>query len=313
VSGRRRCCPVLAAALVAFALVIGASATARAQKQVTIGLYAPTAPFRGPSERLEYISNLAAHLDGAAPGQKVVGRVFARASAFAAAVKNGDIQFAVVDAPYAAARGLPYQVLAAATRDGDAAVPWMMVASGRVRGIGDLWGKVVAMPRIGARDRAFLAHSLLQGEVEASFFAKVSFAPDSYSALTLVSVGRAQAAFVPSGVPLPPGTTRVFDLRSVGWPMFVALPKASKRLTTAFRDRLNGFSGQVLTGFTRPEAGNYPALRASFTKRRRRGPMAMPRESRLALKGLFAGSPPRIQMSDVALLVTIPPPADGAD
>jgi hypothetical protein len=291
---------------VAAALVCASGGRASAEGQVTVGLYAPTAPFKGPSERLEYISSLASHLAGAAGDRKVVGRVFARASAFASAVKSGEIQYAVVDAPYAVMSGLSYEVLAAATRDGRAEVPWMLVASGSVRGIADLRGEVVAMPRIGARARAFLANSLLEGEVNAGYFGKVTSAPDTFSALTLVSVGRARAAFVPSGVSLPSDVRRVLTLRSVGWPMFVALPRADRKLTAAFRARAGSFSGRVLSGFAGARAGNYGALRASFGKRQRRGIMAVPKPSRLAVERLFGGRVSCIEMSDIASLVTTP-------
>jgi len=290
---------------VAIALLFALDASARGQEQVTIGLYAPTAPFRGPSERLEYISSLASHLAPAARGRRVVGRVFVRASSFVAAVKRGEVQFAVVDAPYAAARGLPYEVLATATRNGQATVPWMLVASSGIGGLAELYGAVVALPQIGARGDAFLAHSLLEGEVESSWFSQVTTAPDTFSALTLVSVGRARAAFVPAGVALPSGVARVLELRAVGWPMFVALPRTDKELVDAFRERVLGFTGKVLTGFTAASAGDYQTLRASFGKRRRRGPMALPRGSQNAVRELFGGRQPRIRMSELDRLLSV--------
>jgi len=248
----------LAGALVALAMVAQPVA-AQAQKRVTIGLYAPTAPFIGPSQRLEYVTRLAEHLAAAAPGKRVVGRVFSRGSALTAAINRGDVQFAVIDAPYAAARGLPYRVLAAATRGGSTLGTWMLVAKSSVRGLADLKGKTVAIPRVGARTAAFVANVLLEGEVSTKYFAAIKRAADAYSAVTLVGLGRAAAALVPSGVRLGRGVRRLVTLRGVHWPMLVATRGVSSALINRVRRRALGFSGgSVLSGFT-------GATRSSFT------------------------------------------------
>src|SRR5512134_576256 len=104
---------------------------------------------------------------------------------------------------------MPYDVLAAAVRGDSAMTPWRLVAGPGVRSLGDLRGKTIAMPGIGPRDAQFVANALLDGEVEPSFFGKIATAPDALSAVTMVSVGRAQAAFVPSAIELPSGVRTI--------------------------------------------------------------------------------------------------------
>src|SRR5262249_16173845 len=65
-----------------------------------IGLYAPTAPFSGPVARLDYVTGLAERLGG-----DLVGRAYAKAADFNAAVKRGELGYAVVDFAYLAAVG----------------------------------------------------------------------------------------------------------------------------------------------------------------------------------------------------------------
>ena len=134
-------------ALLCLALV---AAPTTAAADVTIGLYTPTAPFEGSGDRVSFVNAIADHLASVA-GEKVTGKVYGSASAFAAAVKKGEIQFAVVDAPYAAANGLPYNVLAAATRSGSAHAHWHLVAKSSIGTIRDLRGAKVATPPVGAR------------------------------------------------------------------------------------------------------------------------------------------------------------------
>ncbi len=295
---------LIAGCVLAVALGLGATPAA-AQKRVTIGLYAPTAPFIGPSQRLEYVTRLAEHLSKAAPGYRVVGRVFASGGAFVSAVNRGDVQFAVLDAPYAAARGLPYKVLAAVSRNGASSGAWMLVAKSGVRSLADLKGQSIALPRVGARARAFLANVLFEGEIPVSYFGKLTRAPDAHSAVTLVGLGRVRAAVVPSGVSLSRGVRRLVSLRKVGWPMFIALRNADTALATRFRSRVRGFSGgSVFSGFVSASAADYRGLRSSFARRKRRGPMAIVKPSRLAVSGLVRGRKFEIRVVDIAGLVT---------
>jgi hypothetical protein len=300
---------VLALVLALVALVPG---TAAAQSDtITVGLYVPTAPFDSSADRNSFINALADHLEGAADGKKVVGKVFGSAGALATAVKNKEVQFAVLDAPYAAAIGLPYQELAAAVRGGDAKAPWQLVGKG-ISKLSDLKGKKLAIPGTGAKESAFVTNALLGGEVDASYFDKIVTASDPKSALTLVSVGKADAALVPSGVDIPGGLTKVMSLREVGWPMFVATPSAPADLVKAFGSRVKSFqSGGVFTGFTSADSGGYKSLAGSFGKPSRKGPMAIPPPARLSVREILEGRKFAVPLSDVLSLVEAPPKPDG--
>ncbi len=273
---------------------------------IVVGLYSPSAPFAGPAERLQYISTLAAHLQPAAGGGRVVGRVYARAGDFAAAIRKGDVTFAVVDAPYAAARGLPWTPLAAATVGGRATGAWIVVAPPSIKGIADLRGKVVSLPRTGAGETAFLTNALLEGEVGDGFFARIAPAPDSFAAATMVKLGQAAAAVVPTGVAVPAGLRQLVSLRRVGWPMLVALPGADRALAAAIATRARSFTGPTLEGMTAPDQGEYKALVASLGKRSRKPIMATPKPPRFGVKGLLEGRAAALPGSDLSGLLVEP-------
>jgi ABC-type amino acid transport substrate-binding protein len=285
--------------------LLGLHRPAAADDTITIGLYAPTAPFDGSADRVGFVTELADHLAGDG-GARVSGKVYSSASAFASAVKKGEIEYAVVDAPYAAALGLPYKVLGAAVRDGAATASWQLVAGKGVSDLGDLAGKKVAVPSTGARAAAFVVNALLGGEVEASYFAKILEAADSRSALTMVSVGKADAALVPDGVDLPAGLSKVTSLDSIGWPMFVALPGAGDADTRRIKARLVRFSSsRTFTGFTDADAGRYRDLAGRFARTAKRGPMAVP-PVRLSVRDLLGHRSFVIPSSNVLDLIEAP-------
>ena len=299
---------VVTLAALAVALLV-APGRAAAQGSVTVGLFAPTAPFEGSGDRVSFVNAVADHLGGAAGGARVTGKVFSSAGAFAAAVKKGEIQFAIVDAPYAAANGLPYKILAAAVRGGGASAPWQLVVKGSVTSIRDLRGAKVAVPSTGAREQAFVTNALLGGEVDPGYFAAITEAPDARSAVTMVSVGKVDAAFVPAGIEPPGGTRRLVSLGNVGWPMFVALPAADAERTAAFAARIKSFGGSGgFSGFG-GDVGSYRNLAGSFGKASKKGPMALPPPARLSVRELLDGRTFAVPVSDVLDLVEAPAPA----
>jgi hypothetical protein len=280
-----------------------------ASADVTIGLFAPTAPFESSGDRVSFVNGLAGHLKGAAGGQAVIGKVYADAGAFAAAIKKGEIQFAVIDAPFGASNGLPYTILGAATREGSPAASWQLVAKSTIRSMRDLRGTKVAVPATGSRAQAFVTNVLLGGEVDASFFAGITEAPDGRSAVTMVSVGKVDAAFVPAGVDVPGGTTRLATLTSVGWPMFVALPGADAKLVTAFSSSARSFGGGGgFGGFVDPSGAHYRQLAGSFGKATKKGPMALPPPARLSSRDLLVSRSFPVPLSNVLDVVAAPPP-----
>lgn len=291
----------------ALALAIAAPSVAAAD-DITIGLFAPTAPFEGSGDRVSFVNAVADHLAGAAGGGKVTGKVYSSAGAFAAAAKKGEIQFAIVDAPYAAANGLPYTILAAATRGGGGSAAWQLVAKSSVGSIRDLRGAKVAIPSTGAKAQAFVTNALLGGEVDTSYFASIAEAADARSALTMITVGKVDAAFVPTGVEPPAGTKRLLSLGNVGWPMFVALPTADAKQSAAFASRIKSFGGGGgFSGFGDAGGGNYRSLAGSFGKSTKKGPMALPPPARLSVKELLTGRSFSVPASNVLDLVEAPP------
>ncbi len=280
----------LAAVSAAFATAVVAGGTAHAQSRdtVTVGIYAPSAPFDGPVERLDFVSKLASHVASAAGASKGVGRAYSSATEFNAAVKRGDIQYAVIDGPYSAARGNPYKVLATAERGGATSATWQLVTSTSAKTVLDLRGKRISLPRIGSRNSAFLTNVLLGGELSESFFGAKVWSPDALSSLAAVKVGRADAAFVPSGIAVPSGMRRVFTTTRVSWPVFVALPSATDSRNAAVATAVASFSGgSVFSGFSK-SGSDARSLARRFSRRNKRGPMAVP-TPRLGVRDLMTG------------------------
>ena len=209
----------------------------------------------------------------------------------------------MIDAPYAAAAG-GYRVLATALRDGGATVAWQLVSSGG-KNLAGLKGSVVAVPDIGARQNDFVMRVLFESELPDGHFGKVLEAPDSLSALAAVEHGRAQAALVPAGLPLPGGVARVLTLAPIGWPVLVALPKADEADGDKVAAAAAAFGGAgVFSGFQRGDAG-LRAVAGRFSRPVRRGPLAVP-APRLAVDTLLAGRNFKIDRLDVTTLVEAP-------
>lgn len=297
-----------AAVAASLAMVLGAGSAAAQEGSITVGLYAPTTPIGGPSQRLELINGLAAHLSSVT-GKKVNGRAYNSAGAFSNAIKRGAIQFAVVDAPYAAARRQSYKILAAAVRNGRSTASWQLVASGGVTTLADLEKKSVAVPHVGAKVPAFVTNVLLEGEVDAKYFRKIDTAPNPNAAAAKVSLGRVDAALVPEGTSLPSGVSRVLTLRSVGLPMFVAVKdkSADEQTISAFGRAVSSYKGSgAISGFGAAGGGNYRALRARFSKTKRQGIMSVPKPARLAVKGILENRSFVVEPSDIRSVMTAP-------
>jgi hypothetical protein len=183
----------------------------------------------------------------------------------------------VVDAPYLAALGVPYTVLAVATRGGSDGVAWELVSRGGESSIVALKGKKVLCAAMGGREADFVYEALLGGELARGFFGSVDSAPDVVSALASLNLGRADAAVVPSGVDLPSGVTVVASLPTISWPALVALPGASDALKKKVTAAATSFSGgDVLGGFSAGGGEQLRSLAHRFGHRERRGPMVIP-------------------------------------
>jgi hypothetical protein len=193
---------------------------------ITVGLFAPSAPFPSTAARVELANRL-----GSALGQPLAGgagRVYARAGDFAAAVKKAEVTIALVDPAYLAST-TGYTVLAVAVHAGAADHGWQLVARTGTT-LAALAGKRVVVPSLGGRELDFVRYVLLGGELARGFFAGVEAAPDSASALAALALGKTDAAIVPTGE-LPAGTASVLALPALPNPVLVAygaLPAASR-------------------------------------------------------------------------------------
>jgi len=255
-------------------LAVQFSSSARAEN-VTVGLFAPTAPFPSTSARVDLATKLA-EVIGKALGGTASAKVFARASDFASAVKKGDVQVALVDAAYLASAGGGYTVIAAATRGGASEHRWQLIARG-VEKLADLKGKRVLVPAIGARETDFVLDVLLGGEVAKDFFGKIEPAPETASALAALGLGKADAAVVPAGVELPASVVTVLALPAVQGPVLVAYGSVTAAQRSAIASAVASFQGDAtVAGFKPAAADAVQQVARRFSVPAKRGPLAVP-------------------------------------
>lgn len=263
----RRIRLVVCAALVLLVM----SSTAHAQN-VTVGLFAPSAPFPSTTARVELASRLGEHV-GKSLGATGIGRVYARASDFAAAVKRGEVTVALVDAAYLAGTG-NYTVLAASVRNGDTTQAWQLIARGASK-ITELRGKRVLVPANGGHETDFVLNVLLGG-AERSLF-KVEAAPDTASALAAVGLGKADAAVVPTGVELPSGARTVLTLPAVATPVLVAYGNLDAQQRAKVAAAAATFTGDAtIGGFRSADADGIRTIARRFSPPIKRGPFLVP-------------------------------------
>jgi hypothetical protein len=256
------------------ALVIAATllASTAYADNITVGVFAPSAPFSSTTARVELATKLGEHF-GKALGGTGTGRVYARASDFAAAVKKGEVTVALVDATYLA-HSSGWSVLAASTRGGETEQSWQIVARG-VKKFQDLKGKRVLVPANGGRE-SDLALNVMLGGVEKDFF-KVEVAPDTVSAIASVGLGKADAAIVPAGVELPSGTTSLLQLPAIATPMLVGYDKLTAQQRTAIIGAIGSFKGDAtVAGFRAGDQTSVRDISKRFGAPVHRGPFLVP-------------------------------------
>jgi hypothetical protein len=281
----------------------GAARPARADN-VTVGLFAPTAPFPSTSARVELASRLGDHV-GKALGKTGGGKVFARGADFAAAVKKGEVTVALVDAAHLAVAGGNYTVIAAALRGGESQRGWQLVARGGGK-LAALRGKRVLVPAIGGRESELVLNVLFGGELPRDFFAKIEPAPDTVSALAALGLGKADAALVPTGVELPAGTSSVISLPALTGPVLVTYAGVTGAQRQAIAASLASFRGDATIGGFR--AADHDAVRQiarRFTVPAKRGPLAIP-AIRLLVADLVEGRSFAIERTPDITFATAP-------
>jgi hypothetical protein len=263
---------VFATAVLAVTLALAAPARA---ETLTVGLFAPSAPFDGVGARVDYATKLATHL-GKAIGADGAGKVYGRAGEFAAAVKKGEVQVALVDAAYLAAAG-GGTVIAASVRNGEANRGWQIVARGDVADVKALQGKTLLVPSVGGREADFVLNALFGGDLVKGYFAGITASPDTASALAALGLGRADAAVVPADASLPAGVSRVSSLPPVPGPMLVVYGTITADRRAALVAAARAFDGdQAVPGFTADDGDLVRALARKLTAAPKRGPMAVP-------------------------------------
>jgi len=271
---------------------------------VTVGLFAPTAPFPSTSARVELATKLGDAV-GKALGQTGSGKVFARGGDFAAAVRKGDVAIALVDAAHLAVAGGNYTVIASAVRGGDTTSGWQLVARGTDK-LAGLKGKRLLVPGIGGREPDFVLNVLLGGEVPKDYFAKIETAPDTVSALAALGLGKADAAVVPAGVELPSGAAVVLQLPTLSGPVLVAYGSITPQQRQTLAAAITSFKGDAtVSGFRTADADAVKQIARRFVVAAKRGPLAVP-AIRLLVGDLVEGRKLAIERTPVTAFVTKP-------
>jgi hypothetical protein len=283
--------------------ILLASSVAHADN-VTVGLFAPTAPFPSTSARVELATRLGEHV-GKALGQTGSGKVFARSSDFAAAVRKGEVTVALVDAAHLAVAGGNYTVIAAGIRGGDTAHGWQLVARGTDK-LAGLKGKRVLVPGIGGREADLVLNVLLGGEVPKDYFAKIETAPDTVSALAALGLGKADAAVVPAGVELPSGAVVVLELPALSGPVLVTYAGITAQQRQTLAAAVVSFKGDAtVSGFRAGDADAVKDIARRFVVPTKRGPLAVP-AIRLLVGDLVEGRKLAIERTPVTAFATKP-------
>jgi ABC-type amino acid transport substrate-binding protein len=259
--------------IVATLLLAACGAGAAAEEKVTVAVFAPNGTFESGDARYSFASRLAQQI-GAASGLGAEPKAFAHASDFEAALKRGQVDFAVVDAVYLAERGAPWPVLAIATAGGDTASRWSLFST-ETGGVLDLKGKRLAYAATSARDAQFVDNALLEGELAKPFSARQP-APDASSAVAAVSLHRADCVFAPDA--LGHGLRRVFDAGKIPNPALVAVkPGLSAEVVEKVKRAALAHGGSgAYDGWKAGGAEPYRSLGARMAQRSRRPVMAEP-------------------------------------
>jgi hypothetical protein len=285
-----------------------AAPAASSDKPITIAIYAPNAPFESGADRFAFVNRLAQQVTSAA-GVPAQGKAFARAADLEMAIKNKQVEFAVVDGVYLAERGVPYTVLATATAGGDLAPRWALfaAAAGNVQ---ELQGKKLALASSGPRDAAFIENALLDGELQiAKFFSARSTAPDISSAVAAVTLKKADAVFAPESQ--GKGLKKIFDAGRIPNPAFCDLgaglsPEVVAKVKSAVLG--HGAAGPGLDGWKAAAADPYRSLAARMTPRARRPVMVEPEAMHLEDQDVLAAPALDPALPDVKGLYWMPTP-----
>jgi hypothetical protein len=289
--------------LACLGLLALASDARAADKPLTIAIYAPNAPFDSGADRFAFVNRLAQQVTSAA-GVPANGKAFARAADLETAIRNKQVDFAVIDGVYLAERGVPWSVLATATSSGDIAPKWALF-SGTVTRVDELQGKKLSMANTGGRDADFASNALFDGEVQiGKFFSVKAGAPDIASAVAAVSLKKADAVFAPESQ--GKGLKKLFDVRDrVPNAAFCEIgaglaPDLVSKVKAAVLG--HGAAGPGLDGW-KPSSGEpYRSLAARMGSRVRRPVMVEPEVVRIEDQDVLVPPPLEAGLPDLKAL-----------
>lgn len=298
---------------------------------VTVGLFAPSAPFPSTAARVALASRLGSELGAALrqaaesaagsrgdPGATALdvrgrgaARVYARAQDFAAAVRSGAVTLAVVDPAYLAGAGGSYTVLAVAVAQvgGRSASEraWQVVAPAGTA-LAGLEGKRAVVPSLGGREAELVTQALFGGELGREFFAAIEPAPDTASALAALGLGKADAAVVPVTDELPPGTAAIAALPALPTPVLVVYGAMSAQDREAVVAAATAFTGDAtIAGFVAADASVVRSVARRFAPPAKRAPFATP-VTRLVAGELVTGRRFAIERTPAAAFAIAPAP-----
>lgn len=270
--------PVFTAALAALATLCLLAPAALAQGEespLVVGVYAPHMYFANSIERSQYAEQIASGL-GRVTGLSLKGRGFTTRGEFDNQVSAGQVHFALIDAQHQLERG--FTPLAQGTANGRPTRPMVLVA-GSGASVADLEGKSLARVKEGRGDEAFVINYLLQNQVDPDFFGKPRTVRDVQGALTLVELGKADAAFAYQGI--APG---IFASRPVPLPVFVRTGAVPAGVEQKVRQAVLGITvrSKVVQGFSAYRADIHQGLRSAL-RAAPRGPGNRPVISRSGL------------------------------
>lgn len=255
-------------------LFLAANAFAQTAKKLTIAIYAPNTPFASGQDRFNFVDRLAKQITSVA-GVTAEGKAFVNSADFEKAVAAKQVDFAVVDGVYLAMKGVPYSVLATATNGGETAPKWGVFSSTE-QSVKDLQGKKLAVARTGSRDDDFIGNAIFDGELQVKkFFGPKTMAPDISSAVSAVSLKKADAVIAPESE--GKGMKNLFDAGRIPNAAFCQIASVGADVAGKVRTAVTNYSvSGAIDGWKTSDAAPYRALASKLAARSRRPLMAEP-------------------------------------
>lgn len=212
---------------------VAAAAEEPSKAELVLALYAPTAPLPSADARFGFVDKVGRYLQSA--GINVHPKVFARAADLEAAIKRGQVDLAILDAFYAAERGVNYPVLAVATASGELYQRWGLYTHLQTGNLFDLSNKRLAwVSPSGNKEATYIDNVLLNGELQvAEFFQPSASAPDIGAAVSDVVLHRADCVFAPEQAVQGKSLRRIYESADAARIPNPALVQVQSRLPAA--------------------------------------------------------------------------------